>query len=308
MYCINCGKKLNDNELYCTECGTKNEIVNNKKKKETDDNFLLDEKLEDSKVESVSSNDADSSTDKGIVDDSTKSDAISNNSSNSNVSNKSLNNNRNNNEWPKKLIIALVFGLIAMFTGPIFSIITLVLAIVGLIFALKCSDVGSTCVGVVIVNVLGILSSLFGIFLAFCVVLALVFPEESTNSGVKHNDPPYDYDIEDKTSYIENTWYCGVNSNVDSSNYSLVMDFNDGKFEWKNSTSSAYIRGSYDIVKANYGVYKHRLNYYVEDASMSTSSSSYYYIDIDEDKLQLYSSGSYKTYYCTTELGSQNQL
>lgn len=292
MYCINCGKKLNDNELYCTECGTKSVKGNDIKKDVSNESEILDNNLsENVKEEILDEKDKDVNIEGTVNDDNSKTVTSTNN----------INSFKNKDQWPKKLIIALVFGIIAMFTGPVFSIITLILAIIGLVFSLKCSDFGSVSIGVVIVNVLGILSSLLGIFIAICIALAILFPDDTTSKrGI-------DDVTEDKTSYIENTWYCGLNSNVDSSNYSLIMSFDNGQFELKNK-STAYIRGSYNIVDANYGIYKYRLNYYVDDSSINTSSSSYYYIDVDRDSLQLYSTGSYKTYYCTTNFGSQNQL
>ena len=39
MYCINCGKKLNESDVYCTVCGYKNNYYNNFNT--SDNNYLL---------------------------------------------------------------------------------------------------------------------------------------------------------------------------------------------------------------------------------------------------------------------------
>lgn len=40
MYCINCGKKMNDNQRFCTNCGTENIKNSNKQEKKNNSNVL----------------------------------------------------------------------------------------------------------------------------------------------------------------------------------------------------------------------------------------------------------------------------
>lgn len=286
MYCIRCGKKVEDHELYCTNCGTK---VEKTEILEFDKPSVNNTQINQN--DNVSSN-------------------YNNNNNNYNNYNQNINNNSSQqNRWPQKLVLALIFGIMTIILGPLLSVITLILAIIGIVLASRCNEQEqkSNKTAVIIVNVIGIFSSLLGCLLVGLIVIGIMFAEEKTTTNYTNNKN--NIITEDKTKYIENTWYCGLNSNVDMSNYSLIMNFTNGSYEWLSSNRTSYIRGTYDIEDTKYGIYNYKLIYRVTDTSLSnTSSGSYYYMNVEKDKLQLYSSGSYKTYYCTTSLGSQNQL
>ena len=288
MYCVGCGKKLEDHELYCTNCGTRVE-------KSSSESLEKTEILEYNKP--LGENNQNNQYNNGF-------------NSNYNNYNQPSNNLNPQNKWPQKLVVALIFGIIAMTTGPLFSVITLILAIIGVVLASKCKEYGSNQLAVIIVNIIGILSSLLGCLIVGLIVIGLLFSEESSSTNNSYtNNNSNNIITEDNTKYIENTWYCGNYSNVNASNYSLIMNFSNGSYEWLSGGRTQYIRGTYDIQSANYGIYKYRLIYKVEETSLDNiSSGSYYYMNVEKDNLQLYSSGSKVTYYCTTSLGSQNQL
>lgn len=280
MYCSKCGSKLDDNFKYCTECGTLNK------------NFSLDDNIENLDI----SSDHDSNN----IDNS-----VSNSSSTSNNMGSGNNGqNKDSTKWPSKLVIALIFGICGMIFGFMFSIITLILSIIGLVFAIRCTSYGSESIGVIIVNILGILSSAFGCFILGLIIYFCVNSDKfiDTYQSNKSSEP----EVSDKSYYLENDWYCGDSPSVDSSNYTMTMSFRGNNFQL--NTSSNYAKGTFDLNPINYSIYKYLITYTVNETDIKDASNSSYYLYIDEGLLKFYSVSSHSTYYCTTNFSSNNQL
>lgn len=318
MYCKNCGKSLNQGELFCTNCGTKVETSNNFNQNLNGqmiaDNLTNQQTLSDSSMENLNNqinniniNQQPQQLEQNVQNKNEQV-AINNNmnqqnfqnSIQSNGENQAVNNafnsqtyynSKQTKEKSWKNTTSLVIGIISFVLVFIFQIFTMPLSIVGIVFGvLSLKDNKKYKIGLIL-NIISLVIAI-PIFMLY------------SNLLESKSDKP-----------IIGTWNCkafnnGNNKNLD---YIVTMKLNhDGEFKWNkyNDEKNNYVIGTYEFENLHKTNSNGTTSYYsitltvdkfVNAGILQTQDyKSEYEMGIikDADEAILMNTGTYNMYYC----------
>ena len=255
MICSKCGMQVEENSLYCANCGNKIERVNNSNNgfvsnnRDANNSHII---INNDNVQSVVTNSLnDAKNDSLISQENMNMQQYNDNQSNfdKNTSynaddtvaadNWSSDKKNNPTKKEKKSIISLIFGIISLILSIFINILILPISIAGLVLGIKCKNKSGK-------KIAGIILNSFSIFIAitfFAGSLILNSTEGNNFLNTLYNE----LDYASSENYVSGKYDCkGVDSSSDK--YLITLNLNaDGTFLYGpyENTENNYAKGAY---------------------------------------------------------------